>query len=265
MTGDHAPPGGDGTVHLAIDDRIATLTLDRPHKKNALTLAMYTQLADHLQAAERDDDVRVIVVRGEGDAFTAGNDLADFRDDPPDSIDGPTFRLLQVVSTATKPVIAAVHGAAIGIGTTLLLHCDFAYAASGTVFALPFVSLGLCPEGASTLLLPQLLGHRRAAELLLLGERFDAVRACEAGIVNAVVPPSDLLDTAWRTAERLVGLPAASIRATKRLMKQGQVDVIAQTLRGEAELFFERLRSPEAKEALDAFFERRKPDFSRFR
>lgn len=258
------PEAKGGAVHLHTDAGIATISIDRPDKKNALTLAMYATLAQHIETAEADDAVKVLVFRGEGGTFTAGNDLADFRDDPPDSLDGPTFRLLKVLSTAKKPLVAAVHGAAVGIGTTMLLHCDFAYAAQGTVFALPFVPLGLCPEGASTLVLPQLMGHRQAAALLLLGDRFDADRALEIGLLNAVVPPDLVLETAMATAKRLTQLPSASVRLSKALMKEPQADATAAILRREAEQFFERVRSPEAQEAFDAFFEKRKPDFSRF-
>jgi enoyl-CoA hydratase/carnithine racemase len=243
---------------------VLRVQLDRPEKKNALTRAMYTRLTEVLEAADADPATRVIVLHGAGDAFTAGNDLRDFLEQPPQDQDHPTFRFILAVSRVQKPLVAAVHGVAIGIGTTLLLHCDLVYAAEGARFHTPFVDLGLVPELASSLTLPALAGHQRAAEMLLLGQPVDATRAAQLGFVNAVVPADRLLDTAMEAARTLAAKPAASVRLTKALMRGAQAALVASTLEEEARLFVDRLASPEAREAFAAFLEKRRPDFSRF-
>jgi enoyl-CoA hydratase/carnithine racemase len=243
---------------------VLRVQLDRPEKKNALTRAMYTRLTEVLEAADADPATRVIVLHGAGDAFTAGNDLRDFLEQPPQDQDHPTFRFILAVSRVQKPLVAAVHGVAIGIGTTLLLHCDLVYAAEGARFHTPFVDLGLVPELASSLTLPALVGHQRAAEMLLLGQPVDATRAAQLGFVNAVVPADRLLDTAMEAARTLAAKPAASVRLTKALMRGAQAALVASTLEEEARLFVDRLASPEAREAFAAFLEKRRPDFSRF-
>ena len=246
------------------EDGILRIEIDRPDKKNALTAAMYQAMADGIKLAEADSTVRVVLIHGKEDLFTAGNDLQDFLENPPRDDKQPVFQFLYGISQAQKPIVAAVAGAAVGIGTTMLLHCDLVYAAPNTRMQLPFVSLGLVPEAGSSLLLPALVGYQRAAELLLLGEPFTAQKAKEIGLVTELVPEDQLFDTAVAQAKRLARLPAASVRLTKRLMKQGQMAALAQQIKLEASCFGERLASPEAKEAFNAFLEKRKPDFGRF-
>ncbi len=236
----------------------------RPDKKNALTGPMYTLLADTFEAAERDNTVRVVLIHGQTNVFTAGNDLGDFLDNPPLGEDAPVFRFLNAFRVLSKPFIAAVAGAAVGVGTTMLLHCDLVYAGENAKFQLPFVNLGLCPEAASSLLLPALIGHTRAAEILLLGDAFGAEKAREIGLVNAVLPADSVLEHAMTQARRLAAQPAASVRLTKQLMKRSQFALIEQTMQEEGRHFKARLVSPEAKEAFGAFLEKRKPDFSKF-
>ena len=247
-----------------VTDRVLCIEINRPEKKNALTQAMYQAMADALRAADADPAVRAVLIRGKADLFTSGNDLKDFLDNPPRDQDRPVFQFLHAISHAQKPVVAAVAGAAVGIGTTMLLHCDLVYAAPNARFQLPFVNLGLVPEAASSLLLPALAGYQRAAELLLLGEPFTAERALEIGLVNAIVPEDRLIDTAMAQAKKLAQKPAGALRLAKQLMKQGQLAAVEQQMKLEAVHFAERLGSPEAKEAFSAFLEKRKPDFSKF-
>jgi enoyl-CoA hydratase/carnithine racemase len=242
---------------------VQRIHLNRPDKKNAITSAMYAGLADALAAAEADRGVRVVLLHGAGDAFTAGNDLADFLANPPHGTDRPAPRFLHAISHAAKPIVAAVHGVAIGIGTTLLAHCDLVYAAEATRFQLPFVNLGLCPEGASSLLLPLAAGYQRAAELLMLGEPFTAAKARELGLVTEVVSGSELLATAGAAARKLAAKPPASLRLTKQLLKRPLMPQIEAALAAEFAAFADRLASPEAKEAFTAFFEKRPADFSK--
>lgn len=251
-------------IQSELQEGILTVRINRPGKKNALNLAMYGALADALRRADDDPAVRVVLFCGGDDCFTSGNDIADFVNFPPDGPDSPVLRFLKAVTLAEKPLVAAVSGAAVGIGTTMLLHCDLVYAADTAVFQMPFVSLGLCPEAGSTLLLPQLIGHQRAAELLLLGEPFTAARAEQLGIVTAVVPQAELHRTARARALKLAAQPAAAVRLTKSLLKRANAGILQETAACEIECFLERLASPEAHEALQAFMERRKPDFSKF-
>jgi len=244
---------------------VQRIRMNRPDKKNALTAAMYAAFAEAIRAADADAGVRVMLIEGAGDAFTAGNDLQDFLAHAPQGAGPrPVLDFLQVFSHAAKPIVAAVHGVAVGVGTTMLAHCDLVYAAEGTKFSLPFVNLGLCPENASSFLLPAILGYQRAAELLMLGEPFDAAKAREVGLVNAVVPLADLGATAAAAAEKLAARPPASLRLTKRLLRRAWMPEIEAALAEESKAFGERLASPEAKEAFSAFLEKRKPDFSRF-
>jgi enoyl-CoA hydratase/carnithine racemase len=247
-----------------IADRVARIALNRPEKKNALTSDMYAAIADALSAAEADPQVRVTLIHGQADCFCSGNDLKDFLERPPHGEDAPVTRFLRTLSAATKPVIAAVGGPAVGIGTTMLLHCDLVYATPETRFQLPFVSLGLVPEAASSLLLPMIAGHHRAAELLLLGRPFSAEKALAAGFVTELIPPAELLEYARGAATAVAALPPESVRLTKALMKKRQAALVAEQMAEESQLFRQRLDSPEAKEAMNAFFEKRKPDFSRF-
>lgn len=245
-------------------DGVMVITLNRPQRKNALTAAMYQAMADALRDAETSTSERAIVIRGQGGSFSAGNDLEDFMQSPPSDGEAPVFQFLRRISSARKPIVAAVSGAAIGIGTTMLLHCDMVYAASTAKFALPFVQLGLCPEAASSLLLPRIAGYPRAAEKLLLGEPFDAAEALAMGLVNRVMPPEDVDAFAMAQAKKLGALPAKSLAITKALMKGGDAEAISQRIAEEVSHFGRLLQGGEAKEAFVAFFEKRKPDFSRF-
>ncbi|MFP5392230.1 MAG: enoyl-CoA hydratase [Gammaproteobacteria bacterium] len=250
-------------------DGILTIEFNRPERKNAITAAMYTAMADALSDAEGDSGVRAILIIGKPEIFTAGNDLDDFLKNfkPEDgglNSDRPVFRFMRALAGSTKPVVAAVAGAAVGIGTTLLLHCDLVYAGDNAKFSMPFAQLGLCPEFASSLLFPQLAGYPRAAEKLLLGEAFDAREALEMGLVSKVVPSAELPAFARAQAAKLVALPAASIRTTKALMKRSRTASIDDTIAVENQKFGAMLQGAEAKEAFTAFFEKRKPDFSRF-
>jgi enoyl-CoA hydratase/carnithine racemase len=246
------------------DGATVRIGIHRPEKKNALTAAMYLDLADALAAAEADADVRVTLLHGSEQAFTAGNDLNDFLANPPLGDDSGVARFLRVLVAAKKPLVAAVAGPAVGVGTTMLLHCDLVYAADDARFALPFVTPGLCPEAASSYLLPMLTGYQRAAQLLLLGEPFDAATARELGLVAEVVAPEKLLNVAMSTASKLAAQPPAAVRITKALMKRGLQHIIDEQMAEELREFVARLDSPEAKEALGAFLEKRKPDFSKF-
>ena len=254
------------SAHVLTDtkDRIARIELARLDKKNALTAEMYQAMADALAAAENDAQVRAVLIHGKPDCFTAGNDLKDFLERPPHGESSPVFQFLQRISTAKKPIVAAVGGVAVGIGTTMLLHCELVYAAPNARFQMPFVPLGLVPEAGSSYLLPALAGYQRAAELLLLGQPFGADKALAAGLVTGVVPEAELLDTARNVARALAALPPASVRATKALMKRRHAKAVAEQMAEEGSLFRERLASPEAKEAMSAFLEKRKPDFSTF-
>jgi len=251
-------------IRSKVENRIGFVEMARPEKKNALNAEMYGQLAAALAAADADPQVRAILLHGRPDCFTAGNDLSDFLQRPPQGAGSPTWKFFEVLPALGKPIVAAVGGPAIGIGTTLLLHCDLVYATPGARFQLPFVPLGIVPEFGSTFLLPQLAGYQRAAELLLLGQPFTAEKAREAGIVTEVVAEEKLLVRAGEAAAALAALPAASIRLTKRLMKSRHARAVGEQIAEEGRLFLERLASPEAKEAMSAFLEKRKPDFSRF-
>ena len=252
-----------------IADGILTIEFNRPERKNAITNAMYLTVAEALRNAEQDSSVRAILITGKPEIFTAGNDLEDFlKNSAPvpgqSHEDRGVFQFMRALSTSTKPVVASVSGAAIGIGTTMLMHCDLVYAADNAKFSLPFSQLGLCPEFASSLLLPQLAGFARAAEKLMLGEAFDAQEAFEMGLVAKVLPQEELRSFAHAQAAKLVALPAASIRATKALMKRVRTPQINETMAVENEKFFAMLQGAEAKEAFTAFFEKRKPDFTKF-
>ena len=252
------------SIRTETADGVLTLTFDRLDRKNAITAAMYQTLADALVAAETDPAIRVIVLAGHESVFTTGNDLEDFMKNPPKDESAPVHQFLKAISTASKPLIASVSGAAVGVGTTMLLHCDLVYASETAKLSMPFAQLGLCPEAASSLLLPQLAGYHRAADKLLFGEPFDANEARELGLVNRVLPAGEL-DAFVRTqARKLTLLPPASLRATKRLMKEGATPQIAERMSVEGKQFGEMLRAPEAREAFTAFFEKRRPDFSKF-
>jgi enoyl-CoA hydratase/carnithine racemase len=251
-------------VLVSVEERICRIQLHRPEKKNALTGAMYAALAGALAAAEADPAVRALLVSGTESVFSAGNDIADFAGGFSMDEDSPVVRFLDALTGAQKPIVAAVNGPAVGIGTTMLLHCDLVYAGRSARFQLPFVNLGLVPEAGSSYILPQMLGHARAAELLMLGEPFDAETARACGIVNAVVDDGETLPRALAAAQSLAAKPPAALRLTKQMLKQAGGDALRRAIRAEAEQFRARLATPEAAEAVRAFMERRKPDFSRF-
>ena len=242
---------------------ILRITLNRPAKKNAMTSSMYLNMAQILNDAAYEDDVLVVLWDGAGDSFSAGNDLEDFLKHPPGPGESPQAQLANALLNFDKPLIAAVKGVAIGGGTTLLTHCDFVFAGESAKFQLPFVNLGLVPEFGSSWSLPARSGYLRSAELILLGQPFDAKVAAEIGLVTRVVPDEKLLAAASETAEKLAAKPPAALQACKRLMKHSQRELIAQAIRVENEEFASRVRSAEAKEAFTAFLEKRAPDFKR--
>ncbi|HTB44256.1 MAG TPA: enoyl-CoA hydratase [Acetobacteraceae bacterium] len=251
------------TDHVVVSntDSVLEIRFNRPEKKNALTRDMYEAVSAAFERADADPAIRAVLLTGTGDTFTSGNDVKDFQGANNAPRGGSRF--LPALWSLQKPLIAAVNGAAIGVGTTMLLHCDLIVAARSARFVMPFTSLGLVPEAASSLLVPRLLGHQRASAMLLLGEPLDAATACEWGLVNRVVDDAALMDTAREMARRLAALPPQAVRLTKRLIKHGVPDV-AGRIQEEIGLFTERLASPEAQEAFAAFMEKRKPDFSGF-
>jgi enoyl-CoA hydratase/carnithine racemase len=242
---------------------ILTLTFNRFEKKNSITAAMYQQLADTLAAAKDDAAIRVVVFQGHEAIFSAGNDLGEFLNSPPVGGNSPVFQFLAQISQFPKPIVAAVCGPAVGIGTTLLLHCDLVIAGDNAAFSMPFVNLGLCPEAASSLLVPQMMGYHRAAEALLLGEPFMAEAALEVGLVNRVVPPSEATAVAMQWAKKLAAKPITSLIETKRLLKKTSASAVTERMAEEGLSFGRMLREPAAKEAFTAFMERRVPDFSK--
>jgi enoyl-CoA hydratase/carnithine racemase len=250
-------------ILIHTEDGITTLTFNRLERKNSITAAMYATLADALEAAAVDALVRVVVFQGHETVFSAGNDIGDFLQQPPAKEDAPVFRFLRALAGFPKPLVAAVCGPAVGIGTTLLFHCDLVYAGDNAAFSMPFVNLGLCPEAASSLLVPQMMGYHRAAEALLLGEPFMAEAALEVGLVNRVVPPSEANAYAQSVARKLAAKPLASLIETKRLMKKPQAEAVLRQMAEEGASFGRMLREPAAREAFTAFIERRLPDFSR--
>ncbi len=243
---------------------VLTLTFNRFEKKNSITAAMYAALAVALEAAREDAGVRAVVIQGHELIFSAGNDLGDFMNNPPADDSAPVWRFLHALSGFTKPLIGAVCGAAVGVGTTLLLHCDLVYAGDNARFSLPFVNLGLCPEAASSLLLPERLGHARAAELLLLCEPFGAEQALEWGLINRILVPSEVNLYAQAQARKLTEKAQSSLIETKRFMKEGRADAVRRRIAAEGETFTRMLHEPAATEALQAFMAKRKPDFSKF-
>jgi enoyl-CoA hydratase/carnithine racemase len=256
---EHAPeivPDRSGSV-LRVE-------LNRPAKKNAMTFNMYATIADLLNQAAEDDGIRVVILHGAGGSFSAGNDLEDFLRNPPtDLANSPQGRFITALINFDKPLIAAVHGAAVGSGTTVLLHCDFVYAAENTTFRMPFIDLALVPELGTSYSFPAQIGYIAAAELVMLGMPFDARRAAELGLVTRVVSDHGLMATAMETAQALSQKPADALRACKRLLKRGAREQTETAVRIENEEYRTRLRSAEAKEAMAAFFEKRRPDFSK--
>lgn len=248
-------------VGVETKGRVRTIRFERAEKKNALTVAMYARTVELLAEAAADDAVRVVVLTGAGTSFTAGNDLADFMAAPALDETSPVARFLLALVDFEKPLLAAVNGPAVGVGTTLLLHCDLVIAAASARFHLPFVNLGIVPEAASTVLLPRVAGLQRATELLLFGEPFDANAAREAGLVNEIVPDAELAARVAARAEALAEKAPGALLATKRLIREPDRAMIRETILREAQVFTQRLASPEAAEAFAAFFEKRKPVF----
>jgi enoyl-CoA hydratase/carnithine racemase len=242
---------------------VMTITLNRLDRKNSITSAMYGAMADALATAASDANLRVVVFQGHETVFSAGNDIGDFLNKPPAGMDSPVFRFLRGIAEFPKPLLAAVCGPAVGVGTTMLFHCDLVYAGDNAAFSMPFVNLGLCPEAAASLLVPQMLGYHRAAEALLLGEPFMAEAALEVGLVNRVVPPTEANGIAQTVAQKLANKPISALIETKRLMKKGQAQLILQQMAEEGKSFARMLGEPAAKEAFGAFMEKRKPDFSK--
>ena len=246
--------------------RGATLEIafNRPARRNAITTAMYDAMTGALRSAEADAGVRVVLFHGQEDAFTAGNDLADFLERPPRGEDSPVFRFIEAVLAGTKPLVAAANGPAVGIGTTLLLHCDLVYAGANARFSLPFTHLGLVPEFASSYVLPLLAGHHRAAEILLLGEPFGVEQAQAAGFVTRVLAPAETLAAARAAADKICALPSKSIRLTRALLRETHRAAIEGRARAEGARFLEMLGEGPAREAMSAFLQKRKPDFSKY-
>ena len=242
---------------------VLTLTFNRVERKNSINVAMYDALAGAIEGAATDDAVRAVLIQGHETVFSAGNDLDDFLRNKPAGMDSPVFRFLRGIATFPKPLLAAVCGPAVGVGTTLLFHCDLVYAGDNAAFSMPFVNLGLCPEAASSLLVPQMFGYHRAAEALLLGEPFMAEAALEVGLVNRVLPPSECNRFAREQALKLAAKPLSSLVTTKQLMKGGQQNIVLDRIAEEGAHFGRMLAEPAAREAMTAFMEKRKPDFSK--
>ncbi len=241
---------------------VTTITLNRVARKNSITAAMYAAMADALVTAAADASVRVVVFQGHETIFSAGNDIGDFLNASPSTQDAPVFRFLHGLADFPKPVIASVCGPAVGIGTTMLFHCDLVYAGDNAAFSMPFVNLGLCPEAGSSLLVPQMMGYHRAAEALLLGEPFMVEAALEVGLVNRIVPPAEANALAQAQARKLAAKPITALIETKRLMKSGQASRVTAQIKEEAISFGRMLSEPAAREAFTAFMEKRKPNFA---
>ena len=255
-------PSNTPEILVHTDSGVMTITLNRLARKNSITSAMYDLLADALDSANHDVAVRAVVIQGHETIFSAGNDIGDFLNKPPATSDAPVFRFLRGLSSFPKPIVASVCGPAVGIGTTMLLHCDLVYAGDNAAFSMPFVNLGLCPEAASSFLAAQLMGYPRAAEALLLGEPFMAETALDMGLINRIVPPAEANALAQRQALKLAAKPITSLMETKRLMKKGNAGMVAERMAEEGASFGRMLQEPAAREAFTAFMEKRKPDFS---
>ena len=242
---------------------VLTITLNRLDKKNSLTRTMYAGMAQALAQADADASLSAAVIQGHETVFSAGNDIGEFLNRLASGEESPAFQFLRAISVFSKPLLAAVCGPAVGIGTTMLFHCDLVYAGDNAAFSMPFVNLGLCPEAASSYLAPQLMGYGRAAEALLLGEPFLAETALEMGLVSRIVPPSEASALAQRQARKLAAKPLRSLIETKRLLKKSQTPIVAERLQEEGVSFARLLTEPAAREAFTAFLEKRKPDFSK--
>lgn len=253
----------DNAILVHAENGVMTVTLNRLDKKNSITADMYGAMAEALAQADADATVRVVVLQGHETIFSAGNDIGDFLNAKPATSESPVFRFLRGIAGFSKPLIAAVCGPAVGVGTTMLFHCDLVYAGDNAAFSMPFVNLGLCPEAASSMLVPQMFGYHRAAEALLMGEPFMAEAALEVGLINRVVPPTEANAYAQSQARKLATKPLSSLIETKRLMKKGQMALVVQQMDDEGASFRRMLGEPAAREAFTSFLEKRRPDFSK--
>ena len=251
-------------IHAQRADGVQRIEMRRPEKRNALTEAMYLELAEAFERVQADDAARVVLLLGATNAFCSGNDIADFVARPPKSVDAPVFRFLRAIIACDKPIVAGVCGMAVGIGTTMLLHCDHVIAGDNAEFSVPFVNLGVCPEAASSVMLPLAIGHKRAAEMLLFGERVSAAAALDWGLVSRVVPADQVAEIAENRARTLAGKPPESLRATKKLLRRTLVPASLEAVRIEAEEFGRLLDTAAAKECLSAFLEKRAPDPAKY-
>ncbi|MGH8461030.1 MAG: enoyl-CoA hydratase [Stenotrophobium sp.] len=251
-------------VTREIKDGILHIRFNRPEKKNALTAVMYQATADALTHAATDPAVRVVLLSGTKDCFSSGNDLQDFLQNPPLDPNAPVAQFMRAVATLPKPLVASVNGFAIGVGTTMLLHCDLVYAGTGARFQLPFVNIGICPELASSYLLPRIMGNPRAAELVLLGEAFNAEKALAYGVINEILPDDECEARALNRAQRLAAQPPEAMRTAKALLRGWDQKTVLEAIAHEASFFMPMLGKGEAREAMTAFMEKRKPDFSKF-
>jgi enoyl-CoA hydratase/carnithine racemase len=243
-------------IRAEISSGVLELVIDRPAAKNAITSGMYSALARHLQDADSSHDVKSIILTGSSGIFAAGNDIHDFVAFPPDTDDAPVWHFFRSLMQVRQPVIAAVDGPAIGIGTTMLLHADFVFATPRSFFAMPFTSLGITPEGASSVLLPLLVGRVKASDLLLCGSRMSADEAVALGIINAIVEPEALRDIAYERARMLAALPADALQKTKRLLKKGLESLVIRQFEAEQAEMYETVTSPEAKSAFARFLKK---------
>jgi enoyl-CoA hydratase/carnithine racemase len=252
-------------VRVTREGALLEITIARPKTKNALSLVMYQALTEAFETATTDESVLAVLIRGEGGNFSSGNDLKDFLEFPPKGHDAPVFKFMHAIALCPKPVIAAVDGFAVGIGTTMLLHCDLVYAADDAKFVMPFTSLALVPEAGSSYLLPRTLGHRRTSELLFFGEPFDTKTAYEAGLVSKILPAAELHAHAKARALALTKRSPSALRETKRLLLGHERAAMLAQLDHEADTFSSMLGTPEVVEAISAFFEKRAPDFQKLR
>lgn len=251
-------------IDTVVEERILKIKINRAEKKNALDLSMYQALADAIKQADADNNIRVTMLTGVADSFCSGNDIKDFLKNPPTDDSSPVLQFVRAMINAEKPIVAAVNGIAVGIGVTMLLHCDLVYASEEARFQMPFINIGLCPEAGSTHILPLLMGHQKASELLLLGAMFNVDKAIDVGIVNAKAAVNELASLALKAASQIAANPPHATKTTKRLLRAAMHEQILAASQRENLSFMPMLHGDEAKEALTAFMEKRKPDFSGF-
>ncbi len=248
----------DKNIRYSVDGKVFVMEIHRPEKKNALLPTMYAALAAGLRQANEEPSINVILIRGIDDCFTSGNDVSGFVASQTASSERPSVAFMMALNESRKPIVAAISGLAIGIGTTLLFHCDLIYASEDCFLQLPFSRLGLCPEAGSSYLLPKEVGHVRAAELLLLGDRFSAAKAKEFGIINEVLPQDQYLQHAMIKAAELAALPADSVQTSKALLRRGQQSSVADTIEVELDEFARLLQTPDAQAIVQAFLNKKK-------